>query len=114
MEIAFLVVYATILGLVAPYVIGKREQYGELVPAIASLVAGSALWAILTWVGLKYNEGWIWVIVMLAMPAALFISTSYLAKQRDKLDAAEFERIRQIANGVSAKAKPEAVEYVAD
>jgi hypothetical protein len=114
MEIAFLVVYAAILGLVAPYVIGKREQYGSLVPAVASLVAGSALWAILTWVGLKYDEGWIWVIVMLAMPAALFIATSYLAKQRDKRDAAEFERIRQIANGVSGKSKPDTVEYVAE
>ncbi len=112
MEIAFLVVYAAILGLVAPYVIGKREQYGELVPAATSLIAGSVLWAILTWVGLKYNEGWIWVIVMLAMPAALFTATSYLAKHRDKLDAAELSQIRQLANGV--KSKTESVEYVAE
>jgi len=108
MEIAFLVIYAVILGLVAPYVIGKSLQYGELVPASASLVGGSVLWAILTWVGMSYEQAWIWTIVMLAMPACLYVATAWLTRTRNVVDEAELERIRHSATTGSTKT----VEYL--
>lgn len=108
MEIAFLVIYSVILGLVAPYVIGKSLQYGELVPSSSALVGGSILWAIFTWIGLSYEQVWIWVIVMLAMPACLFAATFWLTKKRNALDTSELDRIRHSATtGASKK-----VEYL--
>jgi len=108
MEIAFLVIYAVILGLVAPYVVGKSLQYGELVPASAALVGGSVLWAIFTWVGLSYEQAWIWTIVMLAMPACLFVATAWLTKTRNVIDEAELDRIRHSAASGTSKS----VEYL--
>jgi len=84
MEIAFLVVYAAILGLVAPYVGLKSEKYGSLVPAVVSFIAGAILWTILTWVGMSHVEGWIWIIVMLAMPAAMWFGPKRLEALRSK------------------------------
>jgi hypothetical protein len=82
MEIAFLLVYTVILGLVAPYVGLKSEKYGSLVPAVSALIAGSLLWTVLTWVGMSHVEAWIWIIVMLAMPAAMWFGPKRLEALR--------------------------------
>jgi hypothetical protein len=84
MEIAFLVVYAAILGLVAPYVGLRSEKYGSLVPTVSSLIAGAILWTALTWVGMPHTEVWIWIIVMLAMPVALWFGPKRLEALRSK------------------------------
>ncbi len=84
MEIAFLVVYAAILGLVSPYVGLKSEKYGSLVPAASAFLAGAVLWTILTWVGMPSTEGWIWIIVMVAMPVALWFGPKRLEALRSK------------------------------
>lgn len=100
MEVAFLVIYAVILGLVTPYVVGKSEQYGVLVPTTIGLSVGSVLWVILTWIGMKQTEAWIWIIVMLAMPVALWFGARFLRKRRDKVDA---ETLHTIKHGAVAK-----------
>jgi hypothetical protein len=82
MEIAFLVVYAAILGLVSPYVGLKSEKYGSLVPASSAVIAGAFLWTVLTWVGMSHTEGWIWIIVMLAKPAAMWFGPKRLEARR--------------------------------
>jgi hypothetical protein len=82
MEIAFLLVYAVILGLVAPYVGLKSEKYGSLVPSAVALIAGAVLWTALTWVGMSHTDGWIWIIVMLAMPAAMWFGPKRLEALR--------------------------------
>lgn len=82
MEIAFIVVYAVILGLVSPYIGLKSEKYGSLVPAASAFVVGAILWSALTWAGLVATEGWIWTIVMLAMPAAMWFVPKRIEKLR--------------------------------
>ena len=84
MEIAFLVVYAAILGLVAPYVGLKSDKYGSLVPSAAAFLAGAVLWTILTWVGMSHTDGWIWTIVMVAMPAAMWFGPKRIEALRSK------------------------------
>jgi lipopolysaccharide export LptBFGC system permease protein LptF len=86
MEFLFIVFYAAILGLVAPYVTLGSDRYGILVPPAIGLAAGSVLWIVLTWLGFSYVDGWIWSIVMLAMPIAMFLGSKALDKQREKLD----------------------------
>jgi uncharacterized membrane protein len=82
MELAFILVYAAILGLVAPYLGLKTAEMGSLVPGALAFVKGALAWAVLTWCGLHYDQGWIWIIVMLAMPAAMVIGVRWLAKKR--------------------------------
>ena len=53
MEFLFIVFYAAILGLVAPYVQIGSDRYGSLVPPAIGLATGSALWILLTWLGLS-------------------------------------------------------------
>jgi uncharacterized membrane protein YeaQ/YmgE (transglycosylase-associated protein family) len=86
MEFLFIVFYAAILGLVAPYVQIGSDRYGSLVPPVIGLASGSVLWILLTWLGLSYTDGWIWSIVMLGMPVAMFFGSKALDSQRKKLD----------------------------
>lgn len=84
MELAFIVVYAVILGSVVPYVGLNSEHYGTLVPAAIALTVGSLLWAVLTLVGMSHEDAWIWTIVMLAMPVAMWFGSKQLERIRAK------------------------------
>jgi ABC-type transport system involved in cytochrome bd biosynthesis fused ATPase/permease subunit len=82
MEILIILGYAAILGLVAPYLTTKSDEYGVLVPPTIAAIAGSVLWIILTLVGFKYEEAWIWVIIMVAMPVVMIIVSQRIAAAR--------------------------------
>ena len=86
MEFLFIVFYAAILGLVAPYVQIGSDRYGSFVPPVIGIATGSVLWVLLTWLGFGYTDGWIWTIVMLGMPVAMFFGSKALDKKREKFD----------------------------
>jgi uncharacterized membrane protein YeaQ/YmgE (transglycosylase-associated protein family) len=86
MEFLFIVFYTAILGLVAPYVQIGSDRYGILVPPAIGLATGSVLWIVLTWLGFSYLDGWIWTIVMVSMPVAMFFGSKALEKKREQLD----------------------------
>lgn len=86
MEFLFIVFYAAILGLVAPYVSLGSDRYGILVPPAIGLAAGSVLWILFTWLGFEYTSGWIWTLVMVAMPVAMFFGSKALDKTRAQQD----------------------------
>jgi hypothetical protein len=94
MELLVILAYGAILALVAPFVLPKSDHYGKLVPAAIALVAGAVLWLILTWFGFKYDEAWIWFIVMLGMPVASWFGTKFLRSKREAEEAAELQSIR--------------------
>jgi putative Mn2+ efflux pump MntP len=56
LNVLFIVIYAGILGLVAPYVGIKSDNYGSLVPTALGVISGSLLWILGTWVGLHYDQ----------------------------------------------------------
>jgi hypothetical protein len=60
-ELLFVTLISFCIGLLARYVVPGRATYGVvLLPSIAA--AGTAIvWVILTWVGWKFDGGWIWV-----------------------------------------------------
>lgn len=82
MELAFILVYAAILGMVAPFLGINVKAVGSLVPGAIALVFGAVAWALLTWVGLHYDQAWIWLIVMLGMPAAMVFGVRWLSAKR--------------------------------
>ncbi|MDA7799406.1 hypothetical protein N9453_00785 [Aquiluna sp.] len=94
MELLIILAYAAILGLVGTFVLDKSDHYGRFVPVSISLIAGSALWLLLTWFGFSYSSVWIWFIVMLAMPAAGFFGTRILVAKREQAEAVELAAIR--------------------
>lgn len=86
MEFLFIVFYTAVLGVVAPYVKITSDRYGSLVPPVIGLATGAVIWVVLTWLGFSYVEGWIWTIVMLSMPLAMFFASKALAKKREAQD----------------------------
>lgn len=84
MDFSFAVIafYAAILGMVAPYIYARSEEYGSMLPPAIALAVGSALWGALTWLGFKYTEGYIWVIIMTVMPLVMILVSSRLAYSR--------------------------------
>lgn len=94
MEIMVLLGYTAILALVAPFVLPKSDFYGKLVPAGIAAAAGGALWLILTWLGFAYDQAWIWLIVMLAMPIAVLLGIRGLGKKRAGSEAKQLAELR--------------------
>ncbi|MFM1994408.1 MAG: hypothetical protein RL537_1097 [Actinomycetota bacterium] len=94
MEILIIALYGLLLALVAPFVLPPSDHYGKAVPAAISLVAGSIIWLALTWLGLSYQEAWIWFAVMLGMPAAGWLGTRNLDKRRQQSEQARLSVIR--------------------
>lgn len=78
LDVAFIAVYGAILGLVAPYVGVTSSKYHAIVPGAIAIIFGAILWAALTWAGMSYTQPWIWLIVMLTMPAAMWFGAARL------------------------------------
>jgi hypothetical protein len=94
MEILIIALYGLLLALVAPFVLPPSDHYGKAVPAAIALVAGSVIWLVFTWLGLSYQEAWIWFAVMLGMPVVGWFGTRYLDKSRQKSEQARLAAIR--------------------
>jgi uncharacterized membrane protein YeaQ/YmgE (transglycosylase-associated protein family) len=88
MELVFILVYGSILGLMAPYLLTRNESYGALLAPAIALVYGFVAWTICTWAGLSYSDYWIWTITMLGMPAAMILGIRFLANSRVKHETA--------------------------
>jgi hypothetical protein len=66
MELLFVTLIAFCIGLGARYALPGRDTYGlALVPAIAAAVT-AIVWVGLTWLGWKFDGGWIWVVSLIA------------------------------------------------
>jgi hypothetical protein len=60
-ELLFVTLIAFCIGLLWRYIVPGRETYGVvLLPSIAAAVT-AIVWVALTWVGWKFDGGWIWV-----------------------------------------------------
>ena len=78
MELLFVTLIAFVIGLGLRYVLPGRDTYGvALVPAVGGAVA-AIVWVGLTWLGWKFDGGWIWVVSLgaggiVSLALALFI-----------------------------------------
>jgi uncharacterized membrane protein YeaQ/YmgE (transglycosylase-associated protein family) len=84
MEILFILVYGALLGLMAPYLLSGREHFGVLIAPALALVFGFVSWTLLTWLGFKYTDYWIWTITMLGMPAVMILGVRFIRSRRIK------------------------------
>jgi hypothetical protein len=66
MELLFVVIIAFVVGLAVRFALPGHDTYGLVLLPAASAVVAAILWAALTWVGLKFDGGWIWAISLVA------------------------------------------------
>ncbi|MEY4417597.1 MAG: hypothetical protein RIQ88_35 [Actinomycetota bacterium] len=82
MEIVFILIYGALLGLMAPYLLSGKEYFGNLLAPAIAWGFGFLAWIILTWVGLSYNDYWIWSVTMLGMPVAMILGVRFIRAKR--------------------------------
>lgn len=95
MELLFVVLGGLILGTIARYTFRRRESHGViLMPALGGTVA-AVLWVALTWLGLPWDGGWIWVITLVGTAAVCAITAPALGVLRARADEALFVALRK-------------------
>ncbi|MRX45392.1 hypothetical protein [Agromyces kandeliae] len=93
MELLFITLGGAILGLAARYAVPRREFHGVvLVPAVGAAVA-AVVWVALTWLGMAWDGGWIWVISLVASGAAAAGAAYLVGRRREEDDARTFARL---------------------
>lgn len=86
MELLFVALGGALLGLAARYSMPGRGAHGAvLIPAIGTAVA-SVVWVALTWLGLKWDGGWIWWITFAVAGAASVGADILLRRRRSRAD----------------------------
>jgi hypothetical protein len=86
-EIVFVIVIGASLGAIIRYLIPGRRSHGiALMPAVGA-AASAAVWAILVWVGLPFDGGWIWTASILAGVVASVAVGIALPRVRAAADA---------------------------
>jgi O-antigen/teichoic acid export membrane protein len=95
-ELLFVLVIAAAIGGLARYALPGRHAYGLfLLPAI-SLVVAAVVWVALTWAGLKFDGGWIWVAALGGAVVASVVGALLLWRLRDRIDA---QRLHHLSGG---------------
>ncbi|NQX26920.1 hypothetical protein HQQ81_06100 [Microbacteriaceae bacterium VKM Ac-2854] len=91
MELLFITLGGVLLGLGARYALPNRSLHGSmLVPAFGGIVA-AVLWVALTWLGLEWDGGWIWVISLVVTAGAVVLFDALLGRSRAVKDDALLE-----------------------
>jgi hypothetical protein len=86
MELLFVILISFCIGLAVRYALPGRETYGSmLVPAI-SAIAGAVVWEILTWLGWKFDGGWIWVASLVASGVVALVLALVIPRGRRNND----------------------------
>lgn len=93
MELLFVVLGAAGLGAIPRYILPHRDTYGSaLLPCVSAVVA-SIVWAALTWLGWRFDGGWIWWVSLGAGVLAAILTPILIATPRRKRDHELFERL---------------------
>ncbi|GAA2028091.1 hypothetical protein GCM10009819_09510 [Agromyces tropicus] len=93
MELLFITLGGAILGLAARYVVPRREFHGVLlVPAVGAGTA-AVVWVALTWLGLAWDGGWIWLVSLVLSGAAAAGAAYVVGRRREQDDVRTYERL---------------------
>jgi hypothetical protein len=66
MELLFVTLISFCIGLGVRYALPGRDTYGvALIPSVATVVT-AIVWVGLTWLGWKFDGGWIWAVSLVA------------------------------------------------
>ena len=101
MELLFVSIGGVLLGLAARYSLPHRHLHGAvLVPALGGVLA-AVLWVALTWAGLPWDGGLIWVLALALTAIAVVVADLALGRARARRDDASLEAM--LAGRVAAQ-----------
>ena len=93
MELLFVALFGALIGLVARYALPHRGTHGALLVPAVGTVAAMAAWVALTWAGLRWDQGVIWI-ATLALSALVAAGTDLLiGRRRSSADARDLAAI---------------------
>jgi hypothetical protein len=93
MELLFVTLIAFCIGLGARYALPGRDAYGlALIPAIAAAVT-AVVWVGLTWLGWKFDGGWIWVVSLAAAAVVSLVLTLIVPRIRIANDETKLQQL---------------------
>jgi hypothetical protein len=82
MELLFVTLISFCIGLGVRYALPGRDTYGVvLLPAIAATVT-AVVWVGLTWLGWKFDGGWIWAVSLAAGAVVSLVLALTVPRQR--------------------------------
>lgn len=91
MELLFATLFGALIGLGARYTVPHRHLHGSvLVPALGGLIA-AVLWVALTWAGLPWDGGLIWIITLAVTAVAVVLIALPLGRSRARRDEAALQ-----------------------
>nr|WP_202129919.1 hypothetical protein [Rathayibacter iranicus] len=83
--------FGALIGLGARYTVPHRHLHGSvLVPALGGLIA-AVLWVALTWAGLPWDGGLIWIITLAVTAVAVVLIALPLGRFRARRDEAALQ-----------------------
>ncbi|MEO6944211.1 MAG: hypothetical protein ABI053_05820 [Lacisediminihabitans sp.] len=86
MELMFVVMGGILLAGGIRYLFPHRSSYGVLLlPALGGVVS-ALVWAALTWLGWKFDGGWIWVVSLILPAAAAALAAILIPRRRVAAD----------------------------
>jgi uncharacterized membrane protein YeaQ/YmgE (transglycosylase-associated protein family) len=94
MEIILALLFGAVIGLVVHYTLPGRDTRGAALAPIIGAVVGGAVWMILTWAGWTIDNGWLWVLSIVAPAIVTYPVIAVVSRQRHAHDGREKTRLR--------------------
>ena len=93
MELLFVVLSGIVLAGGIRYLLPHRHSYGVLLlPALGGIVS-AVVWAALTWLGWRFDGGWIWVVSLVLSVVAAGLVGMRIARRRVAADESLLQQL---------------------
>ena len=86
MELLFVILIAFCIGLGLRYLLPGRDTYGSVLTASVAAGVSAIVWVGLTWLGWKFDGGWIWLVSLGAGGVVALALTLFVPRRRHTHD----------------------------
>ncbi len=87
MELVYVTVIGAGLGLLLRYVLPGRKVYGVMLLPAVGAAATAVVWVGLVWLGLGFDDPWLWVASLSAAVLASALVATLVSRRRISSDA---------------------------
>lgn len=87
-----------ILGLAAHYALPGRHTHGVLLAPALGAVLAAVIWVGLTWLGWRWDGGWIWTVTLVVTGIAVWLADLALGLIRMRSDE---DRLVRLSRGAA-------------